>query len=102
MVDAKKYQVPDIQIASFIIEILDDEQKPVAGAGFSVYVDGVGMSAQTDKDGIIRVPRPKSEVRLALAGEETGSASEESKAPGEEVETSTPLQSPTTASPSPS
>jgi hypothetical protein len=93
MVDAKKFSVPDIQPFGFIIEILDDEQKPVSGVGFSVYIDGVGMSAETDEEGIIKVPRPRSEIKLSLAGEEVSAATEEPAKAPEEVETAAPLES---------
>lgn len=92
MVDAKKYLVSDIKLPSFIIEILDDEQKPVAGVGFSVYVDGVGMSIVTDNEGIIRVPMPRNEIRLSLEGEETSAISEEKTS--EEAGTSAPPMMP--------
>src|SRR5574341_472662 len=106
MVDAKKYLVPDIQLSGFIIEILDDEQKPVTGIGFTVYIDGAGMSIMTDNDGILKLPRPKNEIKLSLAGEgidteeikepteEPKEHTEESKEPAREVDKSAPIPTP--------
>lgn len=69
MVNAKEFKVPDIQPASFVIEILDDEQKAVEGVAFNVSVDdGNTMTKQTDKEGILKVHKAKSEIKLSLAG----------------------------------
>jgi hypothetical protein len=54
MVDAKEYLIPDIQLDGFIIKILDEQQKPANGLGFSVIVDGIGMSIMTNEEGIIK------------------------------------------------
>jgi hypothetical protein len=57
-----------LQPAFFIIEILNDEQKAVEGVTFNVTVDnGNTMTKQTDKEGVLKVPKPKSEIELSLA-----------------------------------
>ncbi|MCP8307750.1 MAG: hypothetical protein H3Z54_03550 [archaeon] len=67
MVSRKEYKVPDIQPVSFVIEILDNEQKAVEGVTFNVTVDnGNTMAKQTDKEGIIEVPKAKNEIKLSL------------------------------------
>ncbi len=68
MVEPKEYKVPDIEPATFVIEILDDEQKAVEGVTFHVTIDdGNTMTRQTNQDGVLKVPKPKSEVQLSLA-----------------------------------
>ena len=68
MVEPKEYKVPDIEPASFVIEILDDEQKAVEGVAFNVTIDnGNTMTKQTNKEGVLNVPKPKIEVKLSLA-----------------------------------
>jgi hypothetical protein len=71
MVDPKKeYKVPDMQPAGFVIEFLDEEQKPIAGIKFNVAVDeGNETSIETDENGLIKVPKPKGEIKLSLAEE---------------------------------
>lgn len=90
MVTTKKFKVPDIQ-PGFIIEVLDNEQKPIAGIKFSVsFEDGNAKIIETDEDGILTVlPKPKSEIKLSLAGE-----GEESGKTLEEKEKSSLLPSP--------
>ena len=68
MVDPKEFKVPDIQPANFVIEILDDEQKAAEGVTFNVTVDnGNTMTKQTDKEGTLKVPKAKNEIKLSLA-----------------------------------
>ncbi len=95
MVDAKEIKVPDIQAAGFIIEIVDAEQKPVAGVEFSYAIDGGNAKTQdTDEDGKLKVPKPKSNITLSLAGEEASTTEEEPAKPvEEEPPTSEPVQS---------
>jgi len=79
MVSPKEYKVPDLQPISFIIEILDNEQKPITRVQFNIAIDGGDeMTKETDSDGVIKVPKPKSEIKLSLAGEEASTPSEES------------------------
>lgn len=51
------------------IEILNYEQKPVAGFVFDVIVDGNGMRIESDANGILIVPKPKIEIKLSLVDE---------------------------------
>ena len=68
MVEAKECNVPDIRPHSFVIEILDEEQKPVAGIKFSVAVDeGNEKIIETNENGLLKVPKPKSDIKLSLA-----------------------------------
>jgi len=68
MVVKKVFQVPDIKPASFLIEILDDEQRAIEGVTFNFSIDdGNTMTKQTNKEGVLNVPKPKSEVKLSLA-----------------------------------
>lgn len=71
MVSPNKFIVPDIQPASFIIEILDSEQKPrPAGVTFEVIIDGKkAETKETDNEGILRLPKPQNEIKLSLIGE---------------------------------
>lgn len=56
-----------LQPEFFIIEILDDEQKAVEGVTFNVTVDnGDTTTKQTDKEGVLMVPKPKTEIKLSL------------------------------------
>ncbi len=95
MVDAKEIKVADIIPPGFIIEILDAEQKPLAGVGFSYAVDDGDTKFQdTDEEGILKVPKPKSSITLSLAGGEVSTSSEEHAKPDEkESETPEPIQS---------
>lgn len=92
MVDAKEYKVSDIQPFGFTIEVLDDKLAPIAEVEFSVIVDGgSAKTRETDEKGVIKVPRPKSEIKLSLTEGEVSTTSEES---AEEAETSAPSQGP--------
>ena len=80
----KEYDIPDIRPASFIMEILDSEEKPVAGVKFNVAVDdGDADVEETDEDGVFKISRPESKVDLSLSGE-TVSQEEDSESPQEE------------------
>jgi hypothetical protein len=69
MVDAKEIKIPDIQPAGFVIEILDEDQRPVAGVEFSVVIgNGDAKIIKTNRDGILKAPNI-SEIKLYL-GEE--------------------------------
>jgi hypothetical protein len=79
MVDAKEIKVPDIQPAGFVIEILDNEQDPVAkGIKFSVAIDDENAKIiEIKEDGILRVvPEPQSKINLSLVGREVITTSE--------------------------
>jgi hypothetical protein len=83
-VQKTEYDVPDLRPASFIMEILDSEEKPVADVKFNVAVDGgVAEVEETDADGVFKISRPVSKVDLALAGE-TVSQEEDSESPQDE------------------
>jgi hypothetical protein len=57
-----------LQPAFFIVEILNNEQEPVKGVKFSVAVDdGNAETKETDEDGIFKIPKPRSEIKLSLA-----------------------------------
>lgn len=76
--EKKEYAVPDIRPAGFIMEILDSEQKPVAGVKFNITVDdGDTEVEETDKEGVLKISRPKSKVDLSLAGEKELESTEE-------------------------
>ncbi len=68
MVDKREFQVPDIKPASFVIEILDGEQNAMEGVTFNLSIDdGDTMTKETNREGVLHVPKPKSEVKLSLA-----------------------------------
>lgn len=52
----------------FIIEVIDEDQKPIAGLEFNVEIDGGDVKTKvTDKNGILKVnPKPQSEVNISL------------------------------------
>jgi len=77
MVSAKEHRVHDIEPASFIIEILEEEHKPVTGIKFNVAIDGNVNLKETDKDGIFKVPKTQSEIKLYLISEAIIETSEE-------------------------
>jgi hypothetical protein len=80
-VQKTEYDVPDLRPASFILEILDSEEKPVADVKFNVAVDGGAAEvAETDADGVFKISRPVRKVDLAFAGE-TVSQEEDSESP---------------------
>lgn len=91
MVKAKPILVKNIKPATFIIEIVDDELKPIAGVKFSVAVGGNVITKETDNKGMLKVPKKKGEIKLSLAGEEVIATGE---VPAGEVETPVPLKSP--------
>jgi hypothetical protein len=68
--EKKEYKVPDFQPFGFIIEILDNEQKPVVGVKFSVDIDGNSKSIETDEYGMLKVHRPKNNIKLTLTNTE--------------------------------
>jgi hypothetical protein len=88
MVEAREFRVAVIEPYGFIIEIVDENLKPISGYGFAVNIDGIGLSMETDNNGIMKLPKPKNEIKLSLPSMEDDASPEKSKGNGETSEVS--------------
>ena len=69
-IEPTKVDVSDISPFSLPITVMDRSRKPISVVDFEIQVNGENTEkCSTDKDGILKIKKPKSSVKVILTGE---------------------------------
>jgi len=69
-IEPTRVEVSDIRPHGFPVTVMDRSRKPVCTVDFEIQADGENTEkCSTDKDGILKMKKPKTSVKVTLAGE---------------------------------